>query len=56
MTIFQSKISKRSWVLHECMERMSDKVDAMKELLEFGLKGTDLPALIMIGKGEDKGR
>ncbi|XP_053405478.1 NBAS subunit of NRZ tethering complex-like [Mercenaria mercenaria] len=53
---YLSKISKRAWVLHECMERMSDKIDAMKELLEFGLRGTDLPALIMIGKGEDKGR
>ena len=29
---------------------------ATKELLESGLRGTDLPALIMIGKGEDKGR
>ncbi|WAR01028.1 NBAS-like protein, partial [Mya arenaria] len=53
---YLSKISKRSWVLHECMERMSDRIDAMKELLEFGLRGTDLPALIMIGKGEDQGR
>ncbi|XP_052240269.1 NBAS subunit of NRZ tethering complex-like isoform X2 [Dreissena polymorpha] len=53
---YLSKISKRSWVLHECMERLSDRLDAMKELLEFGLRGTDLPALIMIGSGEDKGR
>jgi len=54
--ISQSKISKRSWVLHECMERMSERIDAMKELLEFGLHGTDLPALIAIGNGDDHGR
>ncbi|KAL4228275.1 hypothetical protein ACF0H5_013706 [Mactra antiquata] len=53
---YLSKISKRAWVLHECTERMSDKIDAMKGLLEFGLRGTDLQALIMIGKGEDQGR
>ena len=39
-------------MLHKCLERMSDSIDAMKELLEFGLRETDLPALIMIGKGE----
>ncbi|KAL3866901.1 hypothetical protein ACJMK2_044151 [Sinanodonta woodiana] len=53
---YLSKIKKRAWVLHECMERISESIDAMKELLEFGLHGTDLPALIAIGKGEDHGR
>ncbi|KAK3097270.1 hypothetical protein FSP39_008222 [Pinctada imbricata] len=53
---YLSKISKRSWVLHECLERMPDTIDAMKELLEFGLRGTDLQALIAIGKKEDGGR
>ncbi|XP_033750641.1 neuroblastoma-amplified sequence-like [Pecten maximus] len=53
---YLSKIKKRGWVLHECLERMPENIDAMKELLEFGLRGTDLQALIAIGKGEDGGR
>lgn len=31
-------------------------MDAAKELLQYGLKGTDLEALIAIGKGVDDGR
>lgn len=31
-------------------------MDAAKELLMFGLKGTDLEALVAIGNGEDGGR
>lgn len=53
---YQSKITKRSWVLHECIERVPETIDAAKELLLYGLRGTDLPALISIGKGEDKGK
>ncbi|XP_063771451.1 NBAS subunit of NRZ tethering complex isoform X2 [Pseudophryne corroboree] len=53
---YLSKIRKRSWVLHECLERVPENVDAAKELLMFGLKGTDLEALVAIGKGEDGGR
>uniref|UniRef100_A0A452IME2 Uncharacterized protein n=1 Tax=Gopherus agassizii TaxID=38772 RepID=A0A452IME2_9SAUR len=53
---YLSKIKKRSWVLHECLERVPENVDAAKELLQYGLKGTDLEALIAIGKGEDDGR
>lgn len=52
----QSKICKRSWVLHECVERVPENVDATKELLQYGLKGTDLEALIAIGNREDGGR
>ena len=52
----QSKISKRSWVLRECLERVPENIDAMRELLQYGLRGTDLEALIAIGKGEDGGR
>lgn len=43
-------------MLHECVERVPENVDAAKELLQYGLKGTDLEALIAIGKGEDGGR
>uniref|UniRef100_A0A673CVY3 NBAS subunit of NRZ tethering complex n=1 Tax=Sphaeramia orbicularis TaxID=375764 RepID=A0A673CVY3_9TELE len=53
---YLSKIRKRSWVLHECVERVPENVDAAKELLEYGLKGTDLEALIAIGNREDGGR
>lgn len=53
---YLSKIKKRSWVLHECVERVPENVDAAKELLQYGLKGTDLEALIAIGNGEDGGR
>lgn len=38
------------------MERVPENVDAAKELLQYGLKGTDLEALIAIGNGEDGGR
>ncbi|XP_062267282.1 NBAS subunit of NRZ tethering complex [Platichthys flesus] len=53
---YLSKIRKRSWVLHECAERVPENVDAAKELLQYGLKGTDLEALIAIGNKEDGGR
>ncbi|XP_042637798.1 neuroblastoma-amplified sequence [Orycteropus afer afer] len=53
---YLSKIKKRSWVLHECLERVPENVDAVKELLQYGLKGTDLEALVGIGKGVDDGR
>lgn len=43
-------------MLHECVERVPENVDAAKELLQYGLKGTDLEALIAIGNGEDGGR
>jgi hypothetical protein len=54
--IMQSKISKRAWVLHECMERVSDNVDAMRELLQYGLRGTELEVLVAIGKHTDTGK
>ncbi|XP_055491305.1 NBAS subunit of NRZ tethering complex [Leucoraja erinacea] len=53
---YLSKIKKRSWVLHECVERVPENVDAARELLQYGLRGTDLEALIAIGKREDGGR
>lgn len=54
--ILQSKIVKRSWVLHECVERVPEDFDAMNELLKYGLCGTDLEALAAIGKKQDNGR
>lgn len=48
---FQRKIKKRNWVLQECLERVPDNIDAARELLQFGLKGTDLSATVMISQG-----
>ncbi|CAH1796434.1 unnamed protein product [Owenia fusiformis] len=50
------KISKRSWVLHECLERVPNDIDAMREMLKYGLLGTDLETLIAVGKGKDGGK
>lgn len=47
---------KRSWVLHECLERVPSNFDAMHELLKYGLRGTDLEALVAIGNRTDNGR
>ncbi|XP_060044395.1 NBAS subunit of NRZ tethering complex [Erinaceus europaeus] len=53
---YLSKIKKRSWVLHECLERVPENVEAAKELLQYGLRGTDVEALLAIGAGADDGR
>lgn len=44
-----SKVTKRSWVLHECITRVPDTIEATRELLNFGLKGANLETLIAIG-------
>ncbi|KYN08466.1 Neuroblastoma-amplified sequence [Cyphomyrmex costatus] len=43
-----SKISKRSWVLNECVVRVPDTMEAARELLNFGLKGANLETLVAI--------
>ncbi|XP_039307563.1 neuroblastoma-amplified sequence isoform X2 [Solenopsis invicta] len=43
-----SKISKRSWVLNECVVRVPDTLEAARELLNFGLRGANLETLIAI--------
>ncbi|KAK7477823.1 hypothetical protein BaRGS_00030901 [Batillaria attramentaria] len=53
---YLSKISKRAWVLHECLERVPENIDAARELLQYGLRGTDLPALAAIVTAEDAWR
>lgn len=52
---YLAKVHKRSWVLDECINRVPENIDAARELLLYGLRGTDLEAIIAIGKGEDKG-
>ncbi|KZC12834.1 PREDICTED: neuroblastoma-amplified sequence-like [Dufourea novaeangliae] len=44
-----SKVTKRSWVLHECVTRVPDTIEAARELLNFGLKGANLETLIAVG-------
>lgn len=43
-----SKITKRSWVLNECVVRVPDTIEAARELLNFGLRGANLETLIAI--------
>ncbi|XP_068083289.1 NBAS subunit of NRZ tethering complex [Anabrus simplex] len=52
---YLSKITKRSWVLSECIQRVPETFDAALELLEFGLRGTNLETLYAIGEGTDGG-
>ncbi|XP_071535636.1 NBAS subunit of NRZ tethering complex-like [Panulirus ornatus] len=50
---YLAKICKRSWVLAECLSRVPEDIDAARELLMYGLRGTDLEAIIAIGNGND---
>lgn len=42
------KVSKRSWVLNECVTRVPDTLEAARELLNFGLRGANLETLMAI--------
>ncbi|XP_065291612.1 NBAS subunit of NRZ tethering complex-like [Dermacentor albipictus] len=53
---YLSKINKCTWVLHECLERVPESLEAARRLLEFGLQGTDVEALVACGQGTDGGR
>lgn len=48
-----SKISKRSWVLNECITRVSETLEATRELLNFGLKGANLETVVNIAVNDD---
>lgn len=50
-----SKVSKRSWVLNECVTRVPESLEAARELLNFGLKGANLETLLAIGD-KDEGK
>lgn len=43
-------------MLHGCLERVPETVEAAQELLQYGLKGTNLEALLALGSGADSGR
>lgn len=48
-----SKVSKRSWVLNECVTRVPETIEASRELLNFGLRGANLETLLAIGVKDD---
>ncbi|XP_008201876.1 neuroblastoma-amplified sequence [Nasonia vitripennis] len=50
-----SKVSKRSWVLNECVSRVPETLEATRELLNFGLRGANLETLVALGI-EDNGK
>ena len=54
---FFRKITKRSYINEQVLNRIPDNLDNCRELLKFGLKGNDLPALVELAneKPEDLG-
>jgi hypothetical protein len=42
-------------VLKECVERVPETYAAARELLQFGLQGTDIETFISIADGEECG-
>ena len=49
---YLSKISKNVTVFKECLETIPLDIDAARELLQYGLHGTDLESLIAIEEGD----
>ena len=45
-------MTKRIWVLHECLERVAEDLDSTKALLKYGLHGTGLAVLVAMGDTE----
>ena len=54
---FKRKITKRSYINEQVLNRIPDNLYNCRELLKFGLKGNDLPALVELAneKPEDLG-
>nr|XP_039273892.1 neuroblastoma-amplified sequence-like [Styela clava] len=51
---YLSKVTKRSWVMHECCERVPDELDAARELLKFALTVTDIDKIGEVKHTESK--
>ncbi|XP_028411208.1 LOW QUALITY PROTEIN: neuroblastoma-amplified sequence-like [Dendronephthya gigantea] len=49
---YLSKVTKRVWVLHECLERVAEDLESTKALLKYGLHGTGLHVLVAMGDTE----
>ena len=53
---YLSKIKRRAEVIRECLETVPDDIDAARELLKYGLRATDLEALVALNNNsEDDG-
>ena len=50
---YLAKIKRRSEVMRECLETVPDDIDAARELLKYGMRATDLEALVALGQGEE---
>lgn len=46
----QSKVKNRLWVLNECVERVPEDYEAAKQLLRYGLHGTDAKVVDTVGR------
>ena len=49
MVSLQSKVKNRLWVLNECVERVPEDYEAAKQLLQYGLHGTDAKVVDTVG-------
>ena len=49
MLLLQSKVKNRLWVLNECVERVPEDYEAAKQLLRYGLHGTDAKVVETVG-------
>ena len=45
----QSKVKNRLWVLNECVDRVPENYEAAKQLLQYGLHGTDVNVVKSVG-------
>ena len=52
MLFIQSKVKNRLWVLNECVERVPEDYEAAKQLLRYGLHGTDAKVVETVGRGK----
>ena len=50
MVSLQSKVKNRLWVLNECVERVPEDYEAAKQLLRYGLHGTDAKVVDTLGR------
>lgn len=50
---YLAKVKKRTWVLSQCLTRVPENLHAARELLLYGLRGTDLEVSFHFGiRGE----
>ena len=50
---YLTKIRRRNEVVRECLETVPDDIDAARELLKYGLRATDLEALVALNIKDD---